>query len=261
VLKLIRRTTSDFLAPVQQQALQKRVAAARSLASQATLTGAQKSKRISSQWDAFRAGRTSQGVFDVLWRELREMALDKCAICETPRPDTVEHLEEKSKAPARAFDWDNLLAACGTCNRYRENSGVSATPIDPSGLEPLDHFGWDEYGGFAPAPAHQVAVRNHARMYGLNRFREQRRNRVLTVRALLASLVLEQPQRKDTVDALQVNLSSNSEWLGPVREYLLRPPTENDGLLVEEAIRKLPQLREWVRPWLRPPPWAPARWG
>lgn len=259
MLKLERRPLNDFLGPEHQQALRKRTESAKKLAEN-ELTDAQKSKRISAQWDAFRAGRTSQDTAKALWCELLAMAFNKCAFCETPAPDTVEHLEEKSRAPAKAFDWANLLAACSTCNRNRQCSGITATPMDPSTIEPMDHFGWDEYGDFAPAPAHRDVVLDHVRMYGLTRFKEERKKTVLALRALLASVVFEEPLGATTRDALRAVLSGTSAWLGPVREYLLRPPTENDALVLDEALRQLPELREWVALWLRPPPWAPARW-
>jgi 5-methylcytosine-specific restriction endonuclease McrA len=60
------------------------------------------------------------------------MAFSKCALCESAGPGTVEHLEEKSKTPARAFDWKNLLPACDHCNRSRQNTGIASQPLDPS---------------------------------------------------------------------------------------------------------------------------------
>jgi hypothetical protein len=261
VLKLVRRLESDFLTPEHRLSLQAREGSARALATNAALTAEEKSKRIGQQWDAFRAGRTSRGTFAALWTELLDMSFHKCALCETPAPGTVEHIEEKSRAPARAFAWSNLLPACDTCNRYRENSKVAGSPLDPSsGIEPLDYFGWDEHGTFVPAPQYSAAVLAHVGMYGLSRFADSRRRAVVTVRALLSAVVLEQPILATTREALQALLTADAAWLGPVREYLLRPPTEDDTLVLDEALQKLPAIRQWVAAWLRPPVWAAPRW-
>lgn len=260
MLKLIRRPVTDFLGPEHRKGLQNRAASARRLATDPALTVRDKSTRIGYQWDAFRKGETSRGTFDGLWCELRAMAFDKCAFCEIPAPDTVEHLAEKGAHPAQAFDWPNLLAACATCNRQRENSGLTAAPLDPSAIEPLDYFGWDEYGNIAPALVHAAQVQAHETMYGLRRFAGERRRLVQTVRVLIATIAVEAPLRTEILDALRETLTGTTAWLGPVREHLLRPPSDDDALLLDEALRRRPEIRTWVAPWLRPPPWVHARW-
>ncbi|WP_129575700.1 MULTISPECIES: hypothetical protein [Sorangium] len=260
MLKLVRRPVAEFLDTEHQQSLKNRVESAQKLAADVTLTSAQKSSRIGSQWDNFRAGRTSKGTFAELWRELRNMSFEKCTFCETPSPGTAEHLEEKSKAPGRAFDWNNLLAACDTCNRIRENSGISTAPIDPSEVDPLDYFGWDEYGDLAPAPAHTKMVEDLRTMYGLHRFGNERRDRILVLRTILSAIVDDDAKNAETVNTLRVLLNGSRAWLGPVREYLLKPPTDEDALLVRGVLELLPEIRKLVEPWLRPPPWAPSWW-
>lgn len=260
MLKLARRPVTDFLGVEHREGLAARVASAEALAADVTRTSGEKSKAIRGRWDDFRAGRTSKGTFAALWRELRAMAFDKCAFCETPGPGTVEHLDEKSAAPQRAFDWANLLPACDTCNRTRENSGIATRPLDPSAVEPLDSFGWDEYGDFAPAPAYRELVADVVRMYGLHRFREERRKAVTVFRALLAALVNEGSPKPDTLAALRAMLTGTSAHLGPIREYLLRPPTDDDAFMVRGAVALVPELRTLVAPWLRPPAWAADFW-
>lgn len=262
MLKLIRRPITEFLGAEHQAGLRKRAEAAATLAADPTLSSADKSKRVGERWDAFRAGRASRGTFEGLWCELRRMAFDKCALCETPGPGTVEHLKEKSRALEATFDWPNLLPACDTCNRTRENSGVQGAPLDPSAdtAEPLDYFGWDAYGDFAPSPQHLAVVRDLVRMYGLHRLREERSKGVKVFRALLAALVQEDARETSTVLALRAVLTATSGYLGPIREYLLRPPTDGDGLLIQGALLLLPELRLLVEPWLRPPAWAPPCW-
>lgn len=54
-------------------------------------------------------------------------------------------------------------------------------------------------------------------------------------------------------------LSGERAYLGAVREYLLRPPTHVEDMVLDMVLEKLPAIREWVAPWLNPPPWA-VRW-
>ncbi len=260
MLRLVRRPLADFLREDLQAALAKRAASAHELAITQGLTDADKTRHIRQRWDDFRRGRTGQGTFTALWVELLGMSFLKCAFCETPAPGTVEHIEALASTPHRAFDWDNLLAACDACNRGRANSGIVTAPFDPSREDPLDSFGWDLYGDFAAAPEHTARVQALVVMYGLHRFREERRLVIDVVRALLVALIGEDATNPDTVDTLRNLLSETKAWLGPVREYLLRPPSERDALLVRGALLLRPDLRTWVAPWLRPPTWAPPWW-
>lgn len=134
MLKLERRLLSSFLAPGHQSALKRRRASAATLANQ-KLSSVEKSRRIGHQWDAFRAGRTSKDTFSMLWAELLDMAFSKCALCESAGPGTVEHLEGKSKTPARAFDWVKLasrlrpLQPLETEHRHRLAAARSERPV------------------------------------------------------------------------------------------------------------------------------------
>lgn len=262
MLKLERRSASEFLNVQHQAALRKRSVSAAKLAGDASRSAIEKSKLIRYQWDNFRAGKTSEGTFDELWKELLSMAFEKCSFCETPGPNTVEHLEELSRAPGKAFEWTNLLSACGMCNLHRENSEIDARPLDPSdSIDPLEYLGWDDYdGSFTPKPGYETRVDQHVTMYGLHRLNSARNEKLKAVRALLGSLIIEEPPRVDTVDALRAALASESMYLGPVREYLLQPPSEEEARVIAAALDRLPEIRDWVKPWLRPPAWAHAMW-
>lgn len=262
MLKLERRSASEFLSTQQQAALRNRSNSAAKLAGKTSLTAVKKRELIRYRWDNFRAGKTSKGTFDELWQELLTMAFEKCSFCETPGPNTVEHLEELSRRPEKAFEWTNLLAACGVCNLHRENSGIGERPLDPSGpIDPLEYLGWDEYdGSFTSKPGHEIRVEQHVKMYGLRRHDSARREKLLAVRALLGSLIIEEPPRNDTIEALRAALTSKSMYLGPVREHLLRPPSEEEARVIAAALDRLPEIRDWVKPWLQPPAWAHAMW-
>lgn len=261
MLKLERRLLSSFLAPGHQSALKRRRASAATLANQ-KLSSVEKSRRIGHQWDAFRAGRTSKDTFSMLWAELLDMAFSKCALCESAGPGTVEHLEGKSKTPARAFDWENLLPACDHCNRSRQNTGIASQPLDPSDplVEPLDYFGWDEFCNFAPNPAHAPLVQATVRMYDLRRLRRERESAVMVVRTMLTSLVTETPTQQNTILGLRSALDGALAHRGAVREYLLRPPSHDDAFIIDSALELWPEFRQLVQPWLRPPAWAKPRW-
>lgn len=253
--RLQRRRPAEFLSDPDLKLLAKRCASAGKIA----LT-TDPGTKIRDAWDNFRQGKSARGVCDQLWVELKAMAYEKCALCEVPGPNTIEHLAEKARFPGKAFDFENLLAACGTCNLSRENSGSAAPPLDPSAMEPLDLLGWDEYGSFIAATSQRSHVDNHVAMYGLDRVKGERAKMVRVLRALLAAAALEEPIQSATRAGLESLLAATSGWLGPVREYLLRPPSPNDALILDAALHRLPALRTWVSAWLHPPPWAAPRW-
>ncbi len=258
MLRLERRKVEQFLDVNHRKALKKRVAAAVKLA--AKQPSKKRSDSIRDAWKNFRAGKSSPGTCNLLWNELCAMCFEKCALCEVPGPGTIEHIEEKAKKPSRMFDWDNQLAACGDCNRNRENSQMDASPIDPSGQEPLDYFGWDEHGKFTPNPKCRDQVNAHIAMYNLTRFDDARKHRLVSLKGHLFALTDQDAPAHETIAAIQAELEATTAWQGPIREYLLRPPTLADEWLIDEALRRLPSIRTWVRPWLRPDKLAGTRW-
>lgn len=260
MLRLVRRLIAEVLTGEQTSSLTRRMEGAREVAVDAKITDVQRTKNCRSRWDHFRSGETSRGVFEVMWSELLAMGFNKCAFCETPEPTTVEHLDPIARAPQRTFDWLNLLAACSTCNTHRENSGIDAPPFDPSLEEPLDLFGWDEYGNFAPRPGCEQEVDDLVETYGLHRYRGEREVVVKVLRHQLTLLIRVESERESTTEMLRKLLAPEKAWLGPIREYLLRPPSEVDALLIQGALHLLPDFRRWVAPWLRPPKWAPDWW-
>lgn len=260
MLKLERCNIDNVLPDIDhRKALKKRLAAAVKLA--ARQPSKERGKSIRDAWNNFRAGKAAKGTCDLLWNELLEMSFQKCALCEVPGPGTIEHLEEKATKPERMFDWNNLLPACGDCNTHRENSKIKSTPVDPSnGDDPLDYLGWSEYGVFMPYANCRDRVDNHVAMYNLARSNKARECRLVSFKGHLFALTEQSTPAPETTAALQAELEATTAWLGPIREYLLRPPTQADEWLVDEALRRLPVIRTWVRPWLRPGKWAGSRW-
>lgn len=219
----------------------------------------------SPSWEAFRQGRVALGaqVFGAVWSALRSMSRDRCALCETKGPSTVEHLVPKADRtqPASTYEWSNLLPACWECNSRRQASGIRTMPLDPSATEPLDVLGWDELGAFVAHPNHARLVEDTVAAYGLFRFDTERAHLVKDVQFLLALIYRQTPVSQTTEEQLKAILSGERSYLGAVREYLLRPPTHVEEMLLDAALEKLPAIREWVAPWLTPPPWAAPRWA
>jgi len=65
-----------------------------------------------------------------------------CSYCESfldsSKPN-VEHFEEVSDKPEKAFDWENLFLSCNTCNSNKKNSNM----VNPCGDNPREHFTFD----------------------------------------------------------------------------------------------------------------------
>ena len=269
MLKIERRDQGAFLSAEQVSSLEKRVKAAEKLATDTALTATVKSARITAQWDKFRQGKTSEGVFDALEQEMLTMCFQKCAFCETPalilpdlppEVDTVEHRQPKAQHVALAFTWSNLLPACATCNRRRENSGIAGLPLDLPTIEPLDYLGWTEHGDFEINPEHERVVEATITMYGLRRFREERAKAVVDLATLLEDVAQSETIAAKVIHSLKLVCTATTAWRGPVREYLLRPPSEAARRHLQAAVARLPEIRTWVADWLRPPDWADAIW-
>jgi len=157
------------------------------------------------------------------------------------------------------FSWDNFLKGCKNCNnakldRFPVDGSGDRLLIDPSIDEPLDYFVWDNMTGatgVTPDPKRQPRAFATRDLFQLDQepLREARRKIALDVLYLLAQVFREDPVRADTRDRLRDHLQPHQPWLGLVRQLFIRP----DGtvrFLVEEAQTKLPEIRDWVAPWL-----------
>jgi uncharacterized protein (TIGR02646 family) len=80
-------------------------------------------------------------------QKLREETHRKCAYCESRMehvaPPHVEHILPKSKRPELVCDWNNLTAACPTCNTKKGDYYSTECPIvNPYVDDPSDHLQW-----------------------------------------------------------------------------------------------------------------------
>lgn len=66
-----------------------------------------------------------------------------CTYCQHDTAATLDHHRPISRFPGLAFDWDNLIASCDSCNRAkgdRYEGPEGELPIDPTSEDPLPHL-------------------------------------------------------------------------------------------------------------------------
>lgn len=86
-------------------------------------------------------------------------------------------------------------------------------------------LGSTEHGVFTANPQYARLVGDTVRAYGFARFNAERSRRLQNVRFLLARALAETTRSELTRAPLHRQLDRSVAWLGPVRAYLLRPPT------------------------------------
>lgn len=211
--------------------------------------------RIEPAWASFLRTRSRDEVARALDRYTR----GKCAYCEQGDARDIEHFWPKTVYPARMFSWDNLLRSCKNCNnakrdRFPLDARGRRLLLDPCEDEPLDHLAWDGTtgaAGVAPDPRRAARGRATIELFQLNQesIREERRQKYLLVRFLLALVIEEQPPRPETRERLREELLPHRPWLAIVRQLLSRPQG-SDRPLVEAALAKLPEIKTWTADWL-----------
>lgn len=86
--------------------------------------------------------------FKEVKEKLRDMCpgIERCMYCEDSAGTDIEHFYPKDTYPSKAFEWDNYLLACSTCNsNYKRDQfplGPEDQPllINPVEEEPGDHI-------------------------------------------------------------------------------------------------------------------------
>jgi uncharacterized protein (TIGR02646 family) len=205
-------------------------------------------------------------------RERVEEAIDrychaKCAYCERIDAIDIEHFQPKSIRPDRMFCWSNFLRACSNCNgnkrdKYPIDEDGRRLLIDPRVDEPLDYFIWVGISGAVapnPDPARHARAATTRDILKLNRegIRDERRSKYRYIRFLLSHVVRDNPVEVDTLELLKDELDPSRPYLGMIRQLFLRPEDPSLRILVRNALIKVPEIEEWVRPWLAPPPSSP----
>ena len=157
------------------------------------------------------------------------------------------------------FSWENFLRGCKNCNNFKRDQ-FPVTPantpllLDPCNDEPLDYFGWDfQTGATSLRPEAGFVERGQATRdllkLDLEPLREERRSKLLMVLCLLSMVVNRNPVHAATRIALQEALDHRRPWLGIVRQLFRRPGTQF-AALVATARAKLPEIDQWIAPWL-----------
>lgn len=104
-----------------------------------------RSARGKTLWKRKRGSQAGQAAFDEIKTTLINMCVgvELCNYCENNEATDVEHVYPKDHFPESAFDWDNYLLACRTCNTdYKSNRFAifdpenSATRVDVNGEPP-----------------------------------------------------------------------------------------------------------------------------
>lgn len=77
--------------------------------------------------------------------EMNGAVADACMYCETPRANHIDHHEPRVRAPARCFDWANLVRACASCDSTHKRDRYlcperGVPPVDPRSEDPTTHL-------------------------------------------------------------------------------------------------------------------------
>ncbi len=213
---------------------------------------------ISSKWGSFTQGKgKDEEVGPNICRKVKSSCRDKCVYCESPSAQTVDHFWPKTDYPAKMFDWENLLAACRDCNSEKRTEfpldNGEPRLIDPTRDEPLEHFDWDQTSGECLYREDDVRAVETASIIKMDRFQRMRVQKLSNFRYFLARSVNENPISAETCDRIREELDASMPYLCILRSYFLRPNHPKERELVRRAIRVLPDILDWVRPWLLPP--------
>lgn len=155
-------------------------------------------------------------------KALKAMLHGKCAYCESKIEHIsdahIEHYKPKSRFPELAFDWDNLLLACGKCNstkhkgdRFPETS-EGGPLINPCTDDPDAHFTfhYDATAQLASVYGKTERGKTTETLMGLNRhdLREYRSRKV----KLLAYLMLRARTDPEARHLMEEALRDDAEY-------------------------------------------------
>jgi len=204
-----------------------------------------------SHWNSHRQTAT----LDVVELALSEMASPpaaRCMYCEHDLGSEIDHIEPKSRAPVRTFQWENLLWACGRCNRQKLER-YDPNMLDPTRADPLRHLDLLPNGRWHPEPT-DPGGRGQATLAALSLLNEQRlvrsrvhgRGQILREFAALAALpsvtaaalaVLREKVTQDPFPDVFAALLDVMQLPGAADFY---PPQ------VVDFVRSHPEMSDWL---------------
>lgn len=234
----------------------------------------ERQKIIKTRWDKFREDDRNHP--DSAFRQLAQMRRGKCAYCEYGEADEIDHYLPKSSFPEKMFDWENMLPACGSCNKtYKgdkiewidESGQRNSKWIDPSNSadDPLLFFAFsvDTTASSLANPLGQINVRptvsdvQRARAaYTISELALASRSVLVDRRAevinhfyvLCASLTNKKEDEESGASTVRENfiafLSQKTSCLGPIRQILRDKPD-----LRNELIASMDELKEELAAW------------
>jgi uncharacterized protein (TIGR02646 family) len=180
----LRRPPATALSPAATAALDARAQAVAAAGSSAA-----------PEWKAF----TGSTAYLELRDALAAASHHKCAYCEAhaPKPQ-VDHVQPKQRHPELAFTWDNLLPACGDCNKAKGTQGgigPDGRPrlLDPSAEDPGASLVWDRGGFVSPRdlPDDHAHARAADTIAALHLIRQDRRDGQRTARTTAAKALVD----------------------------------------------------------------------
>lgn len=223
--------------------------------------------KIKSRWDSFVQGTGHNARLGPAVRDaVCAFCHGKCAYCEGVAAATLDHLWPKAQHPGRMFDWGNVLLSCRDCNAIKRtdfplDAAGEPLQLDPSVDEPLAHLRWDALTGECVFSPNDARARHTVAAFALDRLARERLEKLKNVRFLLAQAVQPGGATPEVRERLRAELDVARPYLGAVRAYLLYPPDARERRLVARAVIAVPEILQWVAPWLQPPrdaAWPPA---
>lgn len=126
-----------------------------------TLAELERLTRTGAVWSGFRtpvaAAATKKAASVEVISRLQAMFHGKCAMCERPGAEQIEHFCPKSIYTERTYAWNNLLLLCGNCNHEKLDldpfnpaaADGGAALLDPTVDTPEEHIRYDPVTGLS----------------------------------------------------------------------------------------------------------------
>jgi uncharacterized protein (TIGR02646 family) len=161
----------------------------------------------------------------------------KCAYCESHIRHVdyghIEHFRPKSKYPKKAFDWANLLLACGVCNgsEYKGDEFPLAANegpfVNPCAEEPAAHFSfhYDPVAQLASVHGKTPRGQTTEKLLGLNR-KDLRTYRSTRLKQLwfIAQRASTDPEARRLLDEATAASEAYSAFAAALRTTVLVSP-------------------------------------
>jgi len=218
-----------------------------------TLAELERFTREKARWSGFRTppvgtAATKKAASAEVLDKLQAMFHGKCAMCERPGAQQVEHFCPKSIYPERTYLWSNLLLICGNCNHNK----IDLDPFDPAAADggsalldptvdtPEEHIRYDSVTGLSVFVNRQEGVRHRGEetvnAYHLDHqsLANARRERLEIMVIMLTLLSRPQEPLAERGASFFIELISlRSPHLAVIRQLLLDP--EHQALIVTVA--------------------------